>query len=84
VKDDFDNNRIGLWRVEMFAESKEDVDEFYKHLREFEIDIIRAPEFMFTSRPDHINYEKGEKWYATYFRDINGIIFGYVYSDWRL
>ena len=69
-------------RIEFYASSKDEVDEFYKHLLKNNVDIIEEPKQYF----DKVWKAEGMKdviWYAVYFRDNNGIKFGLVYTnDW--
>ncbi len=74
-KSEFDCRRTGLYRIEFLAESKQQVDEFHQHLLENRVDIIRGPEKMYEG---YIGED--DSWYAVYFKDINGIIFGFVFT----
>ena len=80
----FNPKRVGLSRIEIYSETKEQVDNFFEHLKTLNVDILKEPQYMYKEKPDHVNYEKGEKWYALHFCDPSGIIWVFLYTDWRL
>jgi catechol 2,3-dioxygenase-like lactoylglutathione lyase family enzyme len=79
-EDIFTSERLGLHRFEFHAESEEEVKDFYNHLVRNNVEILRGPDYMFKERPDMVNYSKGDNWFAVYFKDNNGMIFGLVCS----
>ena len=80
--DNLDEKGIQGPRIEFYTTSKDDVDEFYRHLLENNVDVIEEPKRYF----DEVWEAEGMNdviWYAVYFRDNNGIKFGLVYTnDW--
>jgi predicted lactoylglutathione lyase len=76
----WDEKTISGPRIEFNAISKDEVDKFYKHLFENNVDIIEKPKQYY----DEIWESEGMKdviWYGVYFQDNNGIKFGLVHTN---
>ena len=71
----FSEHRAGLYRIEFLAESRDEVDDFHRHLLEQGAEIVRGPESLYEGFAD-----EGDFWYAVYFKDLDGIIFGLIHT----
>lgn len=75
-----DEKSIKGARIEFFASSKDEVDEFYSHLLKNNVVIIEEPKRYFDELWESCNMSDAV-WYAVYFLDPNGIKFGLVYTN---
>lgn len=80
ISDYWDEKSISGPRIEFYATSKDEVDEFYRHLFKNNVDVIEKPRQYY----DEIWDAEGMNdvtWYAVYFLDNNGIKYGFVYTN---
>ncbi len=64
-------------RIEFLAESKEEVDEFHKHLLAIKANVISSPQYLLQELLGDV---ETDPWYCVYFSDPNGIKFGLIYT----
>ena len=75
-----DEKSIRGARIEFFASSKDEVDEFYIHFLKNNVVIIEEPKRYFDELWKDCDMDDAI-WYAVYFLDPNGIKFGLVHTN---